>query len=231
MARRALPKSLLAAPSNKAASVLSALILVISGPSWASAGEKEVREFAVTIDGKAAGTNTMKISVDKQDRQIMSNQANIHISYLVTSYEYVYFGTEVWKDGRLQGFTSTCDDDGKKYAVNIVPEKSGMRLTSNKKERSISSDVWLTTCWRLPDPKLVKDGMVTLIDADTGKELSAKLQKVKEAKVVMAGKECNHYRLTGDIKSDLWYDNQEKLVRQEFDDSGHRVVLMLKAEK
>jgi hypothetical protein len=205
-----------------------ALVLLMAGTSSARAGDKEVREFAVTIDGRPAGSNVMKISSDKEGRQILSNQANISISYLVTSYKYVYFGIETWKDGRLQGFTSTCNDDGKKFNVAIVPDKKGMRLTSNKKERSIPSDVWLTTYWRLPDPKLVKDGMVSLIDADTGKELSAKINKVKEGKVVLAGKECSHYRLTGDVKADLWYDNQDKLVRQEFDDSGHRVVLMLK---
>jgi hypothetical protein len=212
--------------------MIGAWTILASATTPANAADKEIREFAVTIDGKAAGFNSMTISTDNQGRQIMSGQAKISLSYLVASYKYSYFGTEVWKDGRLQGFSSTCDDDGKRFTVTIVPDKSGLRVTANKKDRAASQDIWLTTYWRLPDPKLVnKDGKVTLIDADTGKELTAKLQAVGGGKATVAGKACTHYRLTGDVKADLWYDDQNRLARQEFDEDGHHVTLMLKATK
>ncbi|MFL5240751.1 MAG: DUF6134 family protein [Gemmataceae bacterium] len=206
--------------------------VALNGASPANAQEKQTREFAVTIDGKAAGFNTMTISTDKLGRQIMSSQAKININYLLASYKYSYFGTEVWKDGRLQGFSSTSDDDGKRFTVTIVPDKNGLRVTFNKKERTTGPDVWLTTYWRLPDPKLLaKDGKVELVDADTGKQLAAKLQTVPGGKVAVAGKTCARYRLTGEVKADLWYDEQNRLARQEFDEDGHHVVLTLKAIK
>jgi hypothetical protein len=230
MAPKALSFPIGVASALRCGAIVCILMLSLVGAPLAKAADKEVREFMVTIDGKPAGANIMDISTDKDGRQIMSNRASIKVSYFVASYKYTYFGTEIWKDGLLQGFTSTCDDDGKKFKVKAEAGKNGLHVTSNKKERTVPAGVWLTTYWRLPDPKIVKDGKVTLIDADTGNELSAKLQKLKASKVIQAGKECSQYRLTGDVKADLWYDNQSKLVRQEFDDDGHHVVLMLKNE-
>jgi hypothetical protein len=37
----------------------------------------------------------------------------------------------------------------------------------------------------------------------------------------------NHYRLSGKVAVDVWYDGSERLVRQEWVEEGHRTVLEL----
>jgi hypothetical protein len=37
----------------------------------------------------------------------------------------------------------------------------------------------------------------------------------------------NHYRLTGKMNIDLWYDGSERLVRQEWLEQGHKTVVEL----
>jgi hypothetical protein len=43
----------------------------------------------------------------------------------------------------------------------------------------------------------------------------------------VAGQEisCTHYCVNKDVPHDLWYDAQERLVRDEWVSSGHRTVL------
>jgi len=36
-----------------------------------------------------------------------------------------------------------------------------------------------------------------------------------------------HYRLVGDVKVDLWYDAQDRMLRQDSLEDGHRTVLEL----
>jgi hypothetical protein len=39
--------------------------------------------------------------------------------------------------------------------------------------------------------------------------------------------QMNHYKLTGKVNVDLWYDGSDRLVRQEWVESGHKTVLEL----
>ena len=71
---------------------------------------------------------------------------------------------------------------------------------------------------------------VPLLDADTGKEIAANLQHVGTSQINVNGsaQNCAHYRVTGrGVQADLWYDSQERLVRQESIEDGHKTLLEL----
>jgi hypothetical protein len=76
---------------------------------------------------------------------------------------------------------------------------------------------------------MLRDGAIPLIDADTGKDLSGKLRFVANEKVRVMGQEAalNHYKLTGQVQVDLWYDGSERLVRQEWLEQGHKTMIEL----
>src|SRR5207249_2066538 len=106
----------------------------------------------------------------------------------------------------------------------------GLRVTVNGTERVTRPDVWTTTYWRLADAKF-RNQDVPLLDGDTGRDLTAKLQYVDTVPLNVDGQQqqCVHYRLTGQVQVELWYDSQEHLVRQESLEDGHRSVLELSA--
>ena len=71
---------------------------------------------------------------------------------------------------------------------------------------------------------------VTLFDADTGKLINARMERVGIEKITILGKkgvDCNHYKLTGGVQVDLWYDGTDRMVRQESVEQGHRTILEL----
>jgi hypothetical protein len=55
------------------------------------------------------------------------------------------------------------------------------------------------------------------------------LRRVGDETVVVAGrkKACSHYKLTGDVDVDLWYDAEQRLIRQVTVESGHKTVMEL----
>ncbi len=195
----------------------------------ATAADTEVRDFTVLVDGKRAGEYHMTITHQDDGSDVMTGQANVHVSYLVVSYKYNYNGTEVWMNGRLQRLDSNTNDDGKRYTVNAVYADNVLRVKVNGQMRTVRPDVWVTSYWRLPDAKF-RNQAVPLLDADTGRDLSGNLQQVGTNSVNVNGQmqNCVHYKVTGSgIQADLWFDAKERLVRQESIEDGHRTVLDL----
>src|SRR5262249_11818743 len=122
----------------------------------------------------------------------------------------------------------TTDDNGHRYVVTAAAEAAGLRVRVNNVERIAKPDVWLTSYWSLPAPAL-RDKTIPIIDADNGRDLEGKLTFVKNEQRNIAGQvvAVNHYKLTGRVNVDLWYDGSDRLVRQEWVEQGYRTVLEL----
>jgi hypothetical protein len=202
-------------------------VLAVAG-AVSRAGDIETRDFAVLVSGKQSGEVHMTIHKQDNGSIQMRCDTDIKVPLLIGSYKYVYRGLEVWKDKRLIRLDSNTDDNGKRFIVSAVAEAGGLRLKVNNHERTIKSEVWLTSYWCLPDPKL-RGEVIPIIDADTGNDLSGKLQFVANEKRRVAGQETtlNHYKLTGRVNVDLWYDGSERLVRQEWLEQGHKAMIEL----
>jgi hypothetical protein len=204
------------------------LFVLILGAARAAA-DGETRDYIVSVDDKEAGKYHMTIGDEKDGVVKMTGQAEIKVTVFgVTAYRYSYGGSELWKDGRLVSFASRCNDDGKKLEVSAVFDGKELRIKANDKDSKASADSWTTSYWRLPDAKLRK-GDLSVMDADTGRTMTATLKLVANEKLKIAGNEvtCAHYRLSGGAKADLWYDAQERLVRQEWLEDGHKTMLNL----
>lgn len=200
------------------------------GMGWdAQAAETQVRNFQVFVDNRPAGSYRMAIVPRADGSVAVTCQADVRVRVFVVGYHYSYRGTEVWKDGRLLQLDSRADDDGKQFAVTAQAEGEALRVRSNGQERVIRKDVWTTSCWQLP-PASFRNRAIVLLDADTGREVNGNLFSVGVNRLNVAGQvmDCAHYRVTGGVQLELWFDAQERLVRQESVEDGHRTVLEMR---
>jgi hypothetical protein len=182
------------------------------------------------VDGKHGGEYHMTITRQDDGTTVLTAHANVRLSYVGGLYKYTYSfrGNEVWKDGRLVRMDSASNDDGKQFSVNAVADGNALRVRVNGQEHASRPDVWTTTYWRLPDAQYRNRG-VPLLDADTGRDINGALQYVGTSQLTVAGqvKTCTRYRVTGGVQVELWYDDQERMVRQESVEDGHRMLLEL----
>jgi hypothetical protein len=197
----------------------------------ARAGDTELRTFSVRIDNKPAGDYQMRITRRDDGSLELQGRANIKVSYFFITYRYSLNDTETWKDERLVKLSSTCNDDGKQFAVEATAAQDGsIQIRSNGRMTSGPGDAWTTTFWQLPNR--LHNQRITLIDADTGKLIFAQLQFVAREDWGNDGKSriWTHYRVTGGANApELWYDAQRRLVRESFVEDGHRTLLELSA--
>lgn len=193
------------------------------------AAEVEARDFTLKVDGKPSGEYHMHITRQDDGALVMSGQADVRVTYLkIYHSSYSYRGTEVWKNGRLQKLDSSANDDGMRYVVNAVADGNNLRVKVNGQERLIRGDVWVTSYWQLAGAPF-RNQAVPLIDVDNGKEINGTLQYVGTSALNVLGQvqNCVHYRVSGGVAADLWYDAQERLVRQEWMEKNLRCVLEL----
>jgi hypothetical protein len=209
--------------------VLCAAALLAPVCSAARAADTETREFGVSVDGKRAGGATMVIARADDGTTTVASDTEVRVTVLgLNAYKYSYRGKETWKDGKLVKFESTCNDDGKRYVVTAAAEAEGVRVKVNNQERMVKSNVWLTTYWAKPDNKVINQ-TIPLVDADNGRDLEAKVTFVGQEQMNIAGQAQNvmHYKLTGKVNVDLWYDAADRLVRQEWVEDGHKMLVEL----
>lgn len=205
-----------------------ALVLVALWSGCVRGADPQTRDFAVFVGGKSVGEVHMTIKRQKDGTLTVNCDTDIHVNMPLGKYKFVFRGQEVWKDRRLVKFSTHTDDNGKQYFVSGAAEAKGVRVKVNNTEKLVKPEVWLTTYWMLPDPKLHAKEL-TILDADTGKELTATIKYIATEKLKIAGQETtfNRYRLSGKIKMDLWYDGSDRLVRQEWVEQGHKTVVEL----
>jgi len=203
--------------------------LLAFGLSRARAADAETRVFTVRVDGKKAGEYRLAIQPQADGSVTVSAQSDVRVSVLgVAVYTYRYTGREVWKGGRLQHLESSGQEKGKAFAVCADADGQALRVRANGQERRARPDVWTTSCWRLPEARF-RNGDVPLLGCDNGAETQGRLQYVGSEQLQVAGQAqtCSHYRVMKDVPHDLWYDAQERLVRDEWVSGGHRTVVEL----
>ena len=206
---------------------LSLLMLLAVG-SAARAGDEERRTFAVFVDRKPVGTSQMVIQSRDDGTLTVVSQADVTVKIAIITYKFSFRGTEIWKERKLQQLTTNTNDNGKRHAVSAEGNAEGMAVRADGKEFQVKGEPWFTSYWKLP-PENQRGPNVALFDIDTGKLINAKMEKVGVEKISILGKpvECAHYKLTGGVQVDVWYDGTDRLVRQESIEEGHRTILEL----
>jgi hypothetical protein len=207
---------------------VAACVLLTGLSSVASAADIETRDYVVVVGNKSAGEVHVTVHKHTNGSTYVKCDTDVKVKIGLIEQKFIYRGVEVWKDQRLTKFDSRTDDNGKQFIVSAVAEKDGVRVKVNNVEKMVPSHVWLTSYWSLPDPKL-RDQELPILDADNGRELSGKLKFVATEKIKVCGQmiPLNHYKLSGKVNVDLWYDGSDRLVRQEWVESGHKTVLEL----
>jgi hypothetical protein len=209
--------------------VAAGIGLVLFGQPRARAADVEIRTFSIQIDGKKSGDYQMTINHQDDGAVSLSTQSDVRVTLLaIPVYTYNYRAVEIWKNGRLQHFESNGKEKGKEFSVRADAAGANLHVVANGQEHSAPADVWTTSCWCLPAPGF-RNNNVTLLGCDNGNVKVSQLQYIGTDQVKVAGQMqgCAHYRVTKDAPHDLWYDAQERLVRDEWLSDGHRTVLEL----
>jgi hypothetical protein len=192
--------------------------------------ETDVRTFAVTVDGKAAGTYTLSATTDGEGKETVTAVASVKVKQRLITYTYESRSVEVWQKGQLASLEATTNDNGKRLAVKVLAAEGKLTITAGGTSRKIDRDVLTTAGIRPPAADKARDAV--LLDSEDGTTTPVRVEPLGACRIQLNGQmvEGTRYRLTGmGVASEWWFDKNGRAIRQEMKWDGHTVVFALTA--
>jgi len=183
--------------------------------------------FKVLRDGDEVGTHTLRFARDGDATRVeVETHVNVTLPFIgVSVYHFDHEGAETWRDGALVALSSRTDDDGKDHELRVTRSGDRLEVRSNTGEHHSSGALLPASLW---NPDLVRHRV--LLNTLDGREMPVAVVDEGEEAVDVRGTtvRARHYRLTGGLDRELWYDADGVLVKVSFaakDDSRIDYVL------
>ena len=168
--------------------------------------------FDVYREGQKIGFHHVKFSkIDNNLRVISESKLQINLLFF-TAFEFNYRSKAVWKNGILKDLECNVNDDGKLLSFTVFNEKNLMKV----KNSDISVDVPLfpTNHWNanVLNQKKVFNTLTGNIN-----EFSILSKGLEEVLTENGRSEATRYQYYGDIEAEVWYDNEKRWVKMQFE--------------
>ncbi|MEM7654007.1 MAG: DUF6134 family protein [Pseudomonadota bacterium] len=180
--------------------------------------------FSVDREGSPLGTHATTIVKNGETVEVTVNiEFQVDLAFF-TLYRYSHESKEVWRDGKLQTLNSTTDDDGTPFAVTAVRDGDIIRVTGEEGTIEIPGDTLPTSYW---NPAFIQQS--TVLDSQRGKLIEIDVTAIEQETIdTPTGRvDACRYRLTGDLKFDIWYDDLGRWVALYFKAKGSDILYTL----
>ena len=203
----------------------AALAVGLASQAAAASAPETHLDYTVLRNGDPVGHHQVDV-IREDGGETVSIQTNIVVKVaFVPVYRFEHQGREVWHDGRLVTLRSTTNDDGDKHTLDVRAEGDHVDVTGDGVRTQAASGIVPASLW---NAALVHQSV--LLNTLTGKQMTVQVADLGEDTVRVHGgpARAHHYKVTGELERELWYDTAGTLVQVQFkakDDSQIRYVL------
>ena len=177
--------------------------------------------FDITRDGNKIGTDIVEIEKQGDTTNVKFTTEISVVIMFVEAYRYEHSGLETWTGGQFTSFKSQTNDGGTKHNVVATLVGDKINLMSDGKRSEVPRTVVPASLWN----KAFIDHPA-LFDAETGAPISIQVKDMGDEPFVFHGAKikARHYKITGDIERDFWFDG-DKLLRMKMLGSDHSTIV------
>jgi hypothetical protein len=222
-------------PINHRAWLLAGWLLCM--PAWSSVARAEpprvltdeLREFEIRVKDKPAGRSTLRIVELDDGTSVAATDASVSLSLVVYTYHYEFHGREKWQNDQLLHVDNRAVDAGTQLAVRAEVDRQGSTIYVRGRPARRAPVLTMTTnYWHLPTADR-SGGTLSVLDADTGTLHRARLERIGSEAMAVSGQRlaCTRYHLAGSITAELWFDADNRLVRQQTVEDGYPTEMRL----
>lgn len=193
------------------------------------AGVPESREIAFTVlrNGDAIGTHTLTFSEQDQALKVdIATDIKVELPLIgIAVYRFTHRGHETWRNGGIATLNSETDDDGTAHKLTVTQGAGNLRVNSDVGSHTSALDIVPASLW---NPHLVQQSVLLNTLDGTEMPVTVELQGTETIQAHGTDVQSTHYRVSGGLNRDLWYNDAGELVRVQFaadDDSKIEYVL------
>tara|TARA_R110002167_G_scaffold69313_1_gene195338 strand:+ start:292 stop:942 length:651 start_codon:yes stop_codon:yes gene_type:complete len=201
-------------------------VAVPAAPGHAAVPADGKLDFTVMREGEPIGHHRLRFKPDGAGLQV-DIETDVAVKILfVTAYRFEHAGHELWQDGKLVRLWSKTNDDGTAHELSVSGNGDKLDIHSDgapdhTEPRMVPASLW--------NEDLLTGG--TILNTLDGRGMAIAVQDLGPDKIRVRGQDrkARHYRITGDLERELWYDEQNVLVRVHFKgEDGSRIEYVLR---
>jgi hypothetical protein len=170
-------------------------------------------EFSVLRDGDPIGVHRVTFNRDG-DRLIVGSRFEAQVKLLfVTVYEYLYESKSVWRDGCLVELRATTDDNGDKSSVSAWLDNGRLTIQGPSGVTQGDAELFPTDHW---NAGVLQTNRV--LNTITGSVAAVTIADMGKGQVMVnnAPGPARHYVYSGDLRTEVWYDENGRWVKMRF---------------
>ena len=167
-------------------------------------------EFTIARDDEEIGRQVLAFARDGA-RLVVETRVEIRVKrFFVTVHRFERSARSVWRDGLLQSYTATTDNNGKKSSLNVSAEDDALAVRANGSSRTVARTLKVPELWNI-DVLAEK----TVINPVTGAVDEIGVGPPEKTVLELRGRKipARRYRMTGKTARDIWYDEKGGLLQ------------------
>lgn len=170
-------------------------------------------EFALRRNGEPVGSHVIRFQNGAGGLSV-SSVFDLKIDFLIfTAYRYRYESDSLWHGNRLMRLRAVTNDDGVKTTVEAAWRGDKFVIQGPDGKAAVGRGLYPTDHW---NPGVLETTRV--LNTITGRVNDVRIVPQGTEKVVAEGRtiSATHYRYTGDLQNEVWYDNRGRWVKMRF---------------
>lgn len=182
---------------------LASALLVLPATAAPSVPDDNRLEFTIFRDGDPIGSHRLAFH-RRGDRLTVDIRVEIAVRVaFITIYRRTERKREVWRNGVLVRYEARSDDDGEESSVSAWVIDGRLMADGPEGRRTVPVGTIASTYWNVRTVEQAR-----LLDSATGEVLRVSVADLGEEPVetIDGPVTARRYRVTGDLKRDLWYD-------------------------
>ena len=152
------------------------------------------------------------------NRQGDSTKVNIttHVAVklaFITVYRFDHSGFESWKGNHLLALKSNTYDDGTSHQLAVSAAGDHLNIAADGMQSAASAAILPASLWQASTVR-----QSSLLNTLDGTVMRVAVQDEGEDRLTASGREvpAHHYKISGGLDRDLWFDQSNTLVRMQF---------------
>jgi hypothetical protein len=154
---------------------------------------------------------TLKVEID--------TDVKVKLAF-VTVYRFDHEGEEIWRDGKLVGYRSKTNDDGKKKTLQLSGTADTVTAEGSAGRFTFPQPVMPASLWNIATVEQTQ-----LMNTLDGHMMAVSITRVGAETIRAGGQdiEAVHYVMTGELEREMWYA-EDRLVHLRFKGSDGSTI-------
>ncbi len=200
---------------------LLTLALALAATDLHAEPQMQRLSFAIMRNGVQIGQHDMEIAADGATTTVdFRTQIAVKVMF-INAYSFGYVGREIWTDNNFVSFQSQTNDNGKAHAVTASAGADKTTIVADGKSIEAPGSVIPASFWNM---SLL--ARTAFFHTENGLPLKIAVADLgnEQLSTRMGPKLAHHFRLTGGLERDLWFDQNGTPLRYQLKGTDNSLI-------